>query len=40
VFLDDMTLDQLRATLPVPVRIVHGAAEIVASALGSNEKST
>ena len=40
VFLDDMTLDQLRATLPVPIRIVHGAAEIVASALGSIEKST
>ena len=40
VFLDDMTLDQLRASLPVPVRIVHGAAEIVASALGSLEKST
>ena len=40
VFLDDMTLDQLRATLPVPIRIVHGAAEIVASALGFIEKST
>ncbi len=40
VFLDDMTLDQLRATLPVPIRIVHGAAEIVASALGSIEKTT
>jgi NifB/MoaA-like Fe-S oxidoreductase len=40
VFLDDMTLDQLQATLPVPIRIVHGAAEIVASALGSIEKST
>jgi len=39
VFLDDMTLDQLRATLPVPIRIVHGAAEIVAYALGSLEKS-
>jgi len=35
VFLDDMTLDQLRASLPVPIRIVHGAAEIVAHALGS-----
>ncbi|MDB4677516.1 DUF512 domain-containing protein, partial [bacterium] len=39
VFLDDMTLDQLRASLPVPIRIVHGAAEIVAHALGSPEKS-
>ena len=34
VFLDDMTLDELRAQLPVPVRIVHGAADIVASVLG------
>jgi NifB/MoaA-like Fe-S oxidoreductase len=40
VFLDDMTLDQLREALPVPIRIVHGAAEIVASSLGSIEKST
>ena len=40
VFLDDMTLDQLQENLSVPVRIVHGAAEIVASALGSIEKST
>ena len=39
VFLDDMTLDQLRANLPVPIRIVHGAAEVVAHALGSPEKS-
>ena len=34
VFLDDMTLDELRAQVPVPVRIVHGAADIVASVLG------
>ena len=34
VFLDDMTLDQLRQALPVPIRIVHGAADIVASVLG------
>ena len=34
VFLDDMTLDELSAQLPVPVRIVHGAADIVASVLG------
>ena len=40
VFLDDMTLNQIRQILPVPIRIVHGAAEIVASALGSLEKST
>ena len=35
VFLDDMTLDELRDRLPVPVRVVHGAADIVASALKS-----
>ena len=34
IFLDDMTLDQLRQALPVPVRIVHGAADIVASVVG------
>ncbi|MEC8442151.1 MAG: TIGR03279 family radical SAM protein [Cyanobacteriota bacterium] len=34
VFLDDMTLEELRAQVPVPVRIVHGAADIVASVLG------
>ena len=34
VFLDDMTLEQLRQQLPVPIRIVHGAADIVAAALG------
>ena len=34
IFLDDMTLDQLRQAIPVPVRIVHGAADIVASVLG------
>ena len=39
VFLDDMTLDHLRGQLPVPIRIVHGAADIVASVLGSVGKS-
>ena len=34
VFLDDMTLEALAAQLPVPIRIVHGAADIVASVLG------
>ena len=34
VFLDDMTLDALAEQLPVPIRIVHGAADIVASVLG------
>ena len=36
VFLDDITLEQLQDSLPVPVRIVHGAADIVAAALGSD----
>jgi len=40
VFLDDMTLEHLQSRLSVPIRIVHGAAEIVASALGSMGKST
>ena len=39
VFLDDMSLEELRAQLPVPVRIVHGAADIVASVLGGLGKS-
>jgi len=34
VFLDDMTLDQLQELLPVPIRIVHGAADIVSAVLG------
>jgi len=29
-------LEQLQESLPVPVRIVHGAADIVAAALGSD----
>ena len=40
VFLDDMTLDQVQAQLPVPIRIVHGAADIVAAVLGDHEKTT
>ena len=39
VFLDDMTLMQVRDALPVPVRIVHGAADIVASVLNPVGKS-
>ena len=31
VFLDDMTLEALAAQLPVPIRIVHGAADVVDS---------
>ena len=40
VFLDDMTLDTLRAALPVPVRVVEGAADIVASVLGPVSESS
>ena len=40
VFLDDMNLDALRAALPVPVRVVEGAADIVASVLGPVSESS
>jgi len=40
VFLDDMTLAELEQRLPVPVRIVHGAADIVAAVLGETEESS
>jgi hypothetical protein len=33
-----MTLDQVQAQLSVPIRIVHGAADIVAAVLGDPEK--
>jgi len=39
VFLDDMTLAELECRLPVPIRIVHGAADIVAAVLGQTPKS-
>ena len=39
VFLDDMTLAELEQHLPVPIRIVHGAADIVAAVLGQAAKS-
>ena len=39
VFLDDMTLAELESRLPVPIRIVHGAADIVAAVLGQTPKS-
>ena len=39
VFLDDMTLAELEQRLPVPVRIVHGAADIVAAVLGETQES-
>ena len=38
VFLDDMTLAELERRLPVPIRIVHGAADIVAAVLGQTPK--
>ena len=34
VFLDDMTLSQLEDHMKVPIRVVHGAADIVAAVLG------
>ena len=37
VFLDDMTLEQLRLALPVPVLLVGSAADLVASCIGSDE---
>jgi putative radical SAM enzyme (TIGR03279 family) len=39
VFLDDMTLEALAAQLPVPIQIVHGAADVVDSVLGVVGKS-
>lgn len=39
VFLDDMTLAELEQRLPVPIRIVHGAADIVAAVLGEAPES-
>jgi putative radical SAM enzyme (TIGR03279 family) len=35
VFLDDMTLEQLRAALPVPIALVRRAADLVALCLGT-----
>ena len=34
VFLDDMTLQDLGKALAVPIRVVHGAADVVAGAIG------
>ena len=39
VFLDDMTLAELEQRLSVPIRIVHGAADIVTVVLGHQPKS-
>ena len=38
IFLDDMTLETVQAQISVPIRVVHGAADIVASVLSSKEK--
>ena len=38
VFLDDMTLESIQDQIPVPIRVVHGAADIVASVLSADEK--
>ena len=38
VFLDDMTLEQLSEALQISIRIVHGAADIVAAAMGDGQK--
>ena len=35
VFLDDLTLDAVRAALPVPIELVGGADDLVAACLGS-----
>ena len=38
IFLDDMTLEQLGNALNVPIRIVHGADDIVAAAIEDSAK--
>ncbi len=38
IFLDDMTLQELSQTLKIPVRVVHGADDIVAAALQEVEE--
>ncbi|KZR69736.1 TIGR03279 family radical SAM protein [Prochlorococcus sp. MIT 1303] len=38
VFLDDMTVEQLSETLQISIRIVHGAADIVAAAMGDGQE--
>ena len=37
VFLDDMTLQEVKKSLKVPIKIVHSADDIVSSALGLNK---
>jgi len=38
VFLDDLRLDDLEARLPVPVQLVHGAADLVAACTGGTRQ--
>ncbi|TVS02236.1 MAG: TIGR03279 family radical SAM protein [Cyanobium sp. PLM2.Bin73] len=38
VFLDDLRLDDLEARLPVPVQLVHGAADLVAACTGATRQ--
>ncbi len=38
IFLDDMTLSQLSNALDIPIRIVHGADDIVTAAIGDVEE--
>ena len=38
VFLDDMSLKELSNTLEVPIRIVHGADDIVNAVIGLVEE--
>ncbi|BEV35191.1 TIGR03279 family radical SAM protein [Synechococcus sp. M16CYN] len=40
VFLDDMTLEAVQRQITVPIRVVYGAADIVASVLGSAKKTS
>jgi len=35
VFLDDLTLKQLEQQLPVPITLLHDAADLVQACLGS-----
>ena len=38
IFLDDMSLEELRNALQIPIRIVHGADDIVDAVIENAEK--
>ena len=38
VFLDDMTVCELQEALRVPIKIVHGPADIISAAIGDVEE--